>query len=101
MAAALYDPGEGYYARPLGQVGRGGDFFTSVSAGPLFGRLLAQCVMEWHRSAGSPSRWRLIEVGANDGSLAGDLRAALRESGMEAGLEQVVIEPLPLSLIHI
>jgi len=33
MAAALYDPGEGYYARPAGQVGRGGDFFTSVSTG--------------------------------------------------------------------
>ena len=28
----------GYYARGTRQVGRGGDFFTSVSVGPLFGR---------------------------------------------------------------
>ena len=37
MAAALYDPALGYYARETRQVGRGGDFFTSVSVGPLFG----------------------------------------------------------------
>lgn len=96
MAAALYDPEEGYYARPAGQVGRAGDFFTSVSAGPLFGRLLAECVVEWYAAAGKPARWRLIEVGANDGSLAGDLHAALREMGVGlSGLEHVVIEPLP------
>ena len=35
MAAALYDPALGYYARETRQVGRGGDFFTSVSVGPL------------------------------------------------------------------
>lgn len=96
MAAALYDPEEGYYARPTGQVGRGGDFFTSVSTGPLFGRLLAECVAEWYLAAGSPARWRLIELGANDGSLAEDLRAALQGMALDSGgLEQVVIEPLP------
>jgi SAM-dependent MidA family methyltransferase len=96
MAAALYDPQEGYYARPAGQVGRGGDFFTSVSAGPLFGRLLAECVLEWYYEAVMPPRWRLIEVGANDGSLASDLHAALRGMDVElGGMEHVVIEPLP------
>ncbi|QJE97647.1 class I SAM-dependent methyltransferase [Luteolibacter luteus] len=96
MAAALYDPEEGYYARPAGQVGRAGDFFTSVSVGPLFGRLLAECVMEWYREAGKPPRWRLVELGANDGTLAMDLHAALKEMvGGGSGLEHVVIEPLP------
>src|SRR5688572_33245121 len=63
MAAALYDPAEGYYARPAGQVGRGGDFFTSVSAGPLFGRLLAECIGRWYFEALPADRWRVIEVG--------------------------------------
>lgn len=96
MAAALYDPEEGYYARPAGQVGRRGDFFTSVSAGPLFGRLLAECVVEWYYAAVTPVRWRLIEVGANDGTLAADLQAALRRMDIDlSGLEHVAIEPLP------
>ncbi len=96
MAAALYDPEEGYYARPTGQVGRGGDFFTSVSTGPLFGELLARHIAAWHESAGRPGRWRIIEAGANDGSLAMDIQAGLAASGSgDPGLEHVVIEPLP------
>jgi SAM-dependent MidA family methyltransferase len=92
MAAALYDPQDGYYARPAGQVGRGGDFYTSVSVGPLFGRLLARHIKAWHQEAGCPERWRIIETGANDGSLAADL---LAELGEIPGIEYVIIEPLP------
>lgn len=94
MAEALYNPAEGYYARPAGQVGRGGDFFTSVSVGPLFGRLLADHIAAWHAQAGSPGRWRIVEAGANDGSLALDILARLDELGC-AGYEYVVAEPLP------
>lgn len=90
MAAALYDPADGYYARPAGQVGRGGDFYTSVSTGPLFGRLLARHIAAWHRAAGAPDRWRIIECGANDGALAADLGAELPAA------EYVIVEPLPL-----
>ncbi|WP_052572975.1 SAM-dependent methyltransferase [Haloferula sp. BvORR071] len=92
MAEALYNPDQGYYARPAGQVGRGGDFFTSVSVGPLFGRLLAAHISAWWQEAGSPVRWRIVEAGANDGSLALDILAALEASGAE----YVVVEPLPL-----
>jgi SAM-dependent MidA family methyltransferase len=93
MAAALYDPADGYYARPAGQVGRAGDFFTSVSTGPLFGRLLARHIGTWHREAGAPARWRIVECGANDGSLAADILAGL---GSLPGLEYAIVEPLPL-----
>jgi SAM-dependent MidA family methyltransferase len=93
MAAALYDPAEGYYARPAGQVGRGGDFFTSVSTGPLFGRLLADHIAAWHREAGAPDRWRIVEAGANDGSLAQDILAGLDALGCR-GFSYVVVEPL-------
>ncbi len=95
MTAALYDPAEGYYSRPSGQVGRGGDFFTSVSVGPLFGRLLARHIAAWHRGCGSPERWRIVEAGANDGSLALDILTGLDELGSR-GFEYVVAEPLPL-----
>jgi len=93
MAAALYDPEDGYYARPAGKVGRGGDFYTSVSTGSLFGRLLARHIAAWHRETGSPDRWRIVECGANDGSLASDILSAL---GHPPGLEYAIVEPLPL-----
>ncbi|WP_343225948.1 class I SAM-dependent methyltransferase [Luteolibacter marinus] len=95
LTAALYDPADGYYARPAGQVGRGGDFYTSVSTGSLFGRLLARHIAAWHRECDSPARWRIIEAGANDGSLAADILNGLADLGADAGLEYVIIEPLP------
>ncbi len=97
MAAALYEPGLGYYARGTRQVGRGGDFFTSVSVGPLFGALLARRFLRAWRDAGNPARWRIIECGAHDGTLAADVLAALEEldSHAFAGLEYAIPEPLP------
>lgn len=98
MAVALYDPALGYYARETRQVGRGGDFFTSVSVGSLFGELLARRFLrEWHES-GSPARWRIIECGAHDGTLAADILGAMTRlaPGALAGLEYAIPEPLPL-----
>jgi len=98
MATALYEPRLGYYARETRQVGRGGDFFTSVSVGPLFGQLLARRFLAWWHETGPPTRWRIIECGAHDGTLAGDILAALQTlspSAFEA-LEYRIIEPLPL-----
>ncbi len=96
MAAALYEPGLGYYARGTRQVGRGGDFFTSVSVGPLFGELLARRFLREWRKAGSPRRWRIIECGAHDGTLAADVLAALSTLNACAfrALEYAIPEPL-------
>jgi SAM-dependent MidA family methyltransferase len=98
MATALYEPTLGYYARETRQVGRGGDFFTSVSVGPLFGQLLARRFLTWWQEAGQPARWRLIECGAHDGTLAGDILTALQALSPPAfaALEYRIIEPLPL-----
>ena len=41
MELALYCPVYGYYEKEEDTVGRKGDFFTSVSVGNLFGKLLA------------------------------------------------------------
>ncbi|OYV04537.1 MAG: hypothetical protein CFE26_16365 [Verrucomicrobiales bacterium VVV1] len=98
MAAALYDPSRGYYARETRQGGRAGDFFTSVSVGPVFGALLARRFLQWWATAGKPNEWRILELGAHDGTLAEDVLTALQSIDDEAfqSLEYVIIEPLPM-----
>lgn len=97
MAAALYEPTLGYYARGTRQVGRGGDFFTSVSVGPLFGELLARRFLQEWKAFGNPARWRIIECGAHDGTLAADVLGALQQLAplALAALEYAIPEPLP------
>ena len=72
MEAALYCPKIGYYERVAGQVGRSGDFYTSVSVGGLFGELLARQFAEWLEALG-PGPLHLVEAGAHDGQLALDI----------------------------
>ncbi len=93
----LYDPTSGYYARSDSQVGRTGDFYTSVSVGPLFGRLLARRFLKWWEENGQPARWRILEIGAHDGKLAADILTTLRELSPTAwqSLEYAIPEPLP------
>lgn len=98
MTAALYEPSLGYYARETRQVGRGGDFYTSVSVGPLFGEILGRRFLREWRESGSPARWRIIECGAHDGTLAADVLGAISRLDIQAfaALEYVIPEPLPL-----
>ncbi len=74
MELALYAPGVGYYERTLGQTGRGGDFYTSVSVGPVFGFLLAAWIAQ---VGGGWERFDVVEAGAHDGRLAEDVLGAL------------------------
>lgn len=97
MDCALYHPQLGYYARPPRPIGRGGDFFTSVSTGPLFGELLARrCLRQWHQTH-HPEPWRVIELGAHDGTLAHDVLSAIARLDPQAlaALEYAIPEPLP------
>ena len=71
MALALYHPEFGYYEKDTGQVGRRGDFVTSVSVGAVFGQLLAFRFAKWLGAIDGPVR--IAEAGAHDGSLAGDI----------------------------
>jgi len=97
MEIALYDPEHGYYAGEPRQVGRGGDFFTSVSVGSLFGKLLARRFLRWHREAGVTGRWRILECGAHDGTLASDILGEIATLDPTAffELEYAISEPLP------
>lgn len=91
MARALYDPQHGYYASGRARIGRKGDYFTSVSVGPLFGALLARQFAEVWEKLGRPADFTLIEQGAHDGTLASDVLGALPT---EMPHRLTIIEPL-------
>jgi len=75
MELALYHPGSGYYAKLGGPspIGRSGDFFTSVSVGPLFGSLLGRQFFQMWQLLGKPNPFWIVEQGAHDGQLACDI----------------------------
>ena len=73
MEASLYHPEHGYYAAPSQRTGRAGDFFTSVSVGPVFGQIMGrEFCAAWER-LGKPERFTIMEAGANDGQFALDV----------------------------
>jgi len=96
MAAALYHPEFGYYSDPERKIGRHGDFFTSVSVGPVFATILARWVLARWQALDRPDAWRLAELGAHDGTLMGELVAELQrlDARATAGLTITVSEPL-------
>ena len=90
MAVALYDTEGGYYASELNRTGRRGDFFTSVSVGPVFGKLLAAQLGEMRDMTTDGGNFTLVEQGANDGQLMADILAA-----WQGPLPRIIIvEPL-------
>ena len=58
---------------------REGDFVTSPHVHSVFGRLLGRALRELHAELGAPSRWRVVEVGAGDGTLARQVLGALAD----------------------
>src|SRR5215217_8061206 len=77
MDLALYQPEHGYYSSGRAAIGRGGDFYTSVSVGPVFGRLLARQFAELWDRLGNPAEFAIVEQGAHEGTFAADCLAAL------------------------
>lgn len=68
MEACLYHPVHGYYTQAEQQPRR--DYFTSVDANPLFGRLLGRQFQEMWCALGRPDSFWLVEAGAGTGQLA-------------------------------
>jgi hypothetical protein len=96
MELALYCPETGYYEIKKDNVGRAGDFITSVSTGQLFGELLAFQFAEWLEELRIANcRLRIVEAGAHDGKLAADMLNWLRkhQSKLFSELEYVILEP--------
>lgn len=87
MGLSLYHPIYGYYSRPR-PIGKQGDFFTSVSAGPCFGELLARQIRQIYDAWGAPASFCVIEQGAHSGVLARDILGAW------PGLPYRLVEPM-------
>jgi SAM-dependent MidA family methyltransferase len=85
MDLALYHPRSGYY-RQRPPIGRNGDFFTSVSVGDLFGRILARQILRYRDMLGNPPGFRVVEFGGHRGQLREDV---LKEA---PGLDYTIIE---------
>jgi SAM-dependent MidA family methyltransferase len=99
MELALYCPGLGYYETQKDNVGRHGDFYTSVGVGNLFGQLLAFQFARWLEEVKTInprlSTLNLIEAGAHDGKLAADILNWLQLNRPElfGQIEYGIIEP--------
>jgi SAM-dependent MidA family methyltransferase len=96
MELALYCPETGYYERNQDNVGRAGDFITSVSTGSLFGELLAFQFSSWLEELKTKnSKLKIIEAGAHDGKLAADILHWLKnfQPGLFSEIEYLILEP--------
>ena len=107
MELALYHPQQGYYRTGPARIGRQGDYFTSVSVGPLLGRILARQFQQWGVT-------EVLEFGGQRGQLRADVLATapgLQYRVIEAGdslPEQITgcvfsnefLDALPVHRIH-
>lgn len=82
-----------YHSSPT-QIGRDGDFYTSVSTGSLFGEMLAFQFAHWLERV-APGPVQLVEAGAHDGRLAFDILDWLKQHRpkLVSGLKYWLIEP--------
>jgi SAM-dependent MidA family methyltransferase len=100
MDLALYHPQHGYYETNAQFIGKTGDYFTSVSVGPLFGELLAFQFAEWLEGGQQTlprtrATIQFVEAGAHDGQLATDILSWLRrhQPTLFGALEYWIVEP--------
>jgi len=97
MGLALYHPEHGYYGKGPGRTGRGGDFYTSVSVGSVFGELMAGQFCEVWEQLGRPAQFAVLERGASDGAFARDVLTWARRERPDflAAMDYRIDEPLP------
>ena len=97
MEQALYDPEHGYYASGRVHIGKAGDFFTNVSVGKIYGKILALFFEELWKKMGQPEPFTIVEQGANDGRLALDiLEAAEASSDFFKSIHYYIVEPFSI-----
>lgn len=96
MELALYHDRHGYYGSGRARIGKEGDFFTNVSVGRIYGRLLSSVCREVWEVLGCPEKFTIIEQGANDGRLASDLLGATgeRDDGFSRAVHYRIVEPI-------
>jgi SAM-dependent MidA family methyltransferase len=93
---ALYCPVYGFYEKEGDNIGRDGDYYTSVSVGPLFGELLGFQMAQWLRHCDlGQAPLRIVEAGAHDGKLARDILNWFRQfaADLYERIEYWIVEP--------
>jgi SAM-dependent MidA family methyltransferase len=94
MQKALYDPEQGYYASGRVRIGKQGDFFTNVSVGNIYGKMLALSFQDLWEKLDKPNPFSIVEQGAHDGTLALDILEALQASPeIFASTHYHIVEP--------
>jgi SAM-dependent MidA family methyltransferase len=98
MEQALYHPDFGYYGSGQAQIGRRGDYFTNVSVGPVFGRVLAAQFAEMWEVLGHPGEFAIVEQGAHGGDFVRDVLEAAREGAPDffEALRYCIVEPFQI-----
>ena len=86
MRLALYDPGEGFYARRV--PGSGAGYRTSPSLSEWFGRLFARWATSVWEDLGRPDEFTVLEAGAGRADLAAQALEAF-----EGPLRWAIVEP--------
>jgi SAM-dependent MidA family methyltransferase len=82
MERALYEPGHGYYRRPVAGPGRAsGDFLTAPEAHPIFGASIGRLLEQGWEAMGRPASFTVTEPGAGTGALAAGMLGGLRDLG--------------------
>jgi SAM-dependent MidA family methyltransferase len=97
MDLALYHPEYGYYSQKAANLGKAGDFFTSVHLGADIGEMLAVQFAEMWSILGKPKSFDLIEMGAGQGYLAADILNYIKQeySDFFKALKYRIIEKSP------
>lgn len=93
MEQALYHPTYGYYTARRTRIGKQGDFFTSSSVHPCFGRLVARQLAQMWQLLGTDS-FVIAEQGAGEGHLCLDILDAIAEEAPDfyAALKYRIVE---------
>jgi SAM-dependent MidA family methyltransferase len=79
MNIVLYHTKYGYYSTAAINLGKKGDFFTSVHLGADFGELLTEQFLQMWEILGRPKPFTLVEMGAGQGLLALDILRYIRK----------------------
>ncbi|MEL7242005.1 MAG: class I SAM-dependent methyltransferase [Cyanobacteria bacterium J06573_2] len=97
MDLALYHPEHGYYSQKATNIGKQGDFFTSVHLGADIGEMLAIQFVEMWEILDKPESFDLVEMGAGQGYLAADILKYSKQehSDFFKSLKYTIIEKSP------
>ena len=88
MERALYGPG-GFYETP--PVGAEGHFVTSPHVHPVFADLVRFALLEAREALGRPDPFRVVELGAGDGTFARELLFGFEAGEVRVGYSAVEV----------